>query len=86
VGALCENNDKFAIQRALPVIAENDLLIIHDTGAHGHAMGFTYNGRLQPKELLLKRDGSVDLIRREQRLEDYLATQIFDPDTFPPPA
>jgi diaminopimelate decarboxylase len=86
VGALCENNDKFAIQRHLPEIKENDLLVIHDTGAHGHAMGFNYNGRLQPKELLLKPDGSVELIRREQRLEDYLATQIYDPDTFAPQA
>jgi len=84
VGALCENNDKFAIQRPLPEIQENDLLVIHDTGAHGHAMGFTYNGRLQPKELLLKADGSVELIRRAQRLDDYLATQIYDPDTYPP--
>jgi len=85
VGALCENNDKFAIQRPLPEIQENDLLVIHDTGAHGQAMGFTYNGRLQPKELLLKADGSVELIRRAQRLEDYLATQVYDPDTFQPP-
>ncbi len=84
VGALCENNDKFAIQRSLPAVAENDLLVIHDTGAHGHAMGFTYNGRLQPKELLLRSDGEVELIRREQRLEDYLATQIFEPDVYSP--
>ena len=84
VGALCENNDKFAIQRPLPEIRENDLLVIHDTGAHGHAMGFTYNGRLQPKELLLKADGTVELIRRAQRLEDYLATQVYDPDTLSP--
>jgi diaminopimelate decarboxylase len=84
VGALCENNDKFAIQRDLPAIAENDLLVIHDTGAHGHAMGFNYNGRLQPKELLLKTDGSVELIRREQRLDDYLATQTYDPDVITP--
>ena len=84
VGALCENNDKFAVQRALPAIAENDLLVIHDTGAHGHAMGFNYNGRLQPKELLLKTDGSVELIRREQRLDDYLATQTYDPDVMQP--
>ena len=85
VGALCENNDKFAIQRPLPEVQENDLLVIHDTGAHGHAMGFTYNGRLQPMELLMKSDGSVDLIRRAQRLEDYLATQVYDPDSFQPP-
>ena len=84
VGALCENNDKFAVQRTLPDIAENDLLVIHDTGAHGHAMGFNYNGRLQPKELLLKTDGSVELIRREQRLDDYLATQTYDPDVMQP--
>jgi diaminopimelate decarboxylase len=84
VGALCENNDKFAIQRPLPVIEENDLLVIHDTGAHGHAMGFNYNGRLQPKELLLKSDGTVELIRREQRLDDYLATQTFEPDVCRP--
>ena len=80
VGALCENNDKFAVQRALPSIDEGDLLVIHDTGAHGHAMGFNYNGRLQPKELLLKTDGTVELIRREQRLDDYLATQTYAPD------
>ena len=84
MGALCENNDKFAVQRTLPDIAENDLLVIHDTGAHGHSMGFNYNGRLQPKELLLKTDGSVELIRREQRLDDYLATQTYDPDVMRP--
>ena len=84
VGALCENNDKFAIQRALPPIQEQDLVVIHDTGAHGHAMGFNYNGRLQPKELLMKTDGSVELIRREQRLDDYLATQTYEPDIMSP--
>lgn len=84
VGALCENNDKFAVQRSLPAIEENDLLVIHDTGAHGHAMGFNYNGRLQPKELLLRSDGAVELIRREQRLDDYLATQTYDPDVIRP--
>ncbi len=84
VGALCENNDKFAVQRTLPQIRESDLVVIHDTGAHGHAMGFNYNGRLQPKELLLKTDGTVELIRREQDLEDYLATQTFDPDQMRP--
>ena len=80
VGALCENNDKFAIQRPLPDIADNDLLLIHDTGAHGYAMGFNYNGRLRPKELLLKSDGSVELIRREETIEDHFATFRFDPD------
>jgi diaminopimelate decarboxylase len=84
VGALCENNDKFAVQRSLPAIEEKDLLVIHDTGAHGHAMGFNYNGRLQPKELLLRTDGTVELIRREQRLDDYLATQTYDPDVIRP--
>ena len=60
--------------------------MIHDTGAHGHAMGFNYNGRLQPKELLLRSDGQVELIRREQRLEDYLATLEFRPDIMLPAA
>lgn len=80
VGSLCENNDKFAIQRELPEIADGDILIIHDTGAHGHAMGFNYNGKLRPKELLLRTDGSVELIRREETPEDYFATLNFKPD------
>lgn len=84
VGSLCENNDKFAVQRPLPELGEGDLLIIHDTGAHGHAMGFNYNGKLRPKELLLRADGSVELIRREERLEDYFATLNFDPDVLRP--
>ncbi|MDF1554238.1 MAG: diaminopimelate decarboxylase [Deferrisomatales bacterium] len=79
VGSLCENNDKFAVQRALPRIEEGDLLLIHDTGAHGHAMGFTYNGRLRPQELLLREDGSVELIRRAETLEDHFATLNFAP-------
>ena len=83
-GSLCENNDKFAIQRELPEIADGDVLVIHDTGAHGHAMGFQYNARLRPKELLLKADGSVELIRREEVLEDYFATLNFEADTFTP--
>lgn len=81
VGALCENNDKFAVQRDLPVTHEGDILIIHDTGAHGHAMGFNYNGHLRPKELLLKTDGSVELIRRAETMEDYFSTLNFDPKT-----
>lgn len=81
VGSLCENNDKFAVQRTLPITDEGDLLIIHDTGAHGHAMGFNYNGNLRPKELLLKTDGTIELIRREERLEDYFATLEFEPDS-----
>jgi len=79
VGSLCENNDKFAIQRALPPIVDGDLLIIHDTGAHGHAMGFNYNGKLRPQELLLKTDGSVERIRRAETLVDYFATLRFAP-------
>jgi len=80
VGSLCENNDKFAVQRLLPRIEDGDILIIHDTGAHGHAMGFNYNGRLRPKELLLHGDGSVELIRREETTADYFATLQFEPD------
>ena len=80
VGALCENNDKFAIQRNLPRIEIGDLLIIHDTGAHGQAMGFNYNGRLRPAELLLRDDGTVERIRRAQTIDDYFATLNFEPD------
>jgi diaminopimelate decarboxylase len=83
-GSLCENNDKFAIQRPLPKIQDGDLLYIHDTGAHGHAMGFNYNGKFRPKELLLREDGSVELIRREETLEDLFATLRFQPDVFKP--
>ena len=86
VGSLCENNDKFAVQRPLPPVDEGDLLIIHDTGAHGHAMGFNYNGKLRPKELLLRQDGSVELIRRAETVEDYFATLQFEPRiVFPDP-
>ncbi len=84
VGALCENNDKFAVQRELPEITENDILVIHDTGAHGHAMGFNYNGRLRPKELMLCADGSVALIRREETMADHFATLGFSPDVYRP--
>jgi diaminopimelate decarboxylase len=73
-GSLCENNDKFAINRALPKIEAGDLLVLHDTGAHGHAMGFNYNGKLRSKELLLREDGTVKLIRRAETMEDYFAT------------
>jgi diaminopimelate decarboxylase len=76
VGSLCENNDKFARQFPLASVAEGDYLLIHDTGAHGLAMGFQYNGRLRPKEILLRRDGSVELIRRAETVEDYLCTQL----------
>jgi len=84
VGSLCENNDKFAIQRPLPEIAPGDLLVIHDTGAHGHSMGFNYNGKLRPKELLFRNDGSIELIRREETLEDHFATLSFNPDVLTP--
>jgi diaminopimelate decarboxylase len=77
VGSLCENNDKFAIDRKLPKIDIGDLIVIHDTGAHGHAMGFNYNGKLRSKELLLKPDGSVKQIRREETIDDYFATLDF---------
>lgn len=73
-GSLCENNDKFAIDRMLPQIDMGDVLIIHDTGAHGFAMGYNYNGKLKSAELLLKEDGSVQLIRRAETPKDYFAT------------
>lgn len=76
-GGLCENNDKFAINRQLPRIDIGDILVIHDTGAHGHAMGFNYNGRLRHAELLLRPDGRVKMIRRAETLEDYFATLDF---------
>ena len=73
-GSLCENNDKFAIDRMLPKIDIGDLLLIHDAGAHGYAMGYNYNGKLKCAELLLKEDGSVELIRRAETPKDYFAT------------
>jgi diaminopimelate decarboxylase len=76
-GALCENNDKFAIDRALPELAPGDIVVIHDTGAHGHAMGFQYNGRLRSAELLLREDGGVAQIRRAETPDDYFATLDF---------
>jgi diaminopimelate decarboxylase len=84
VGSLCENNDKFAVQRPLPHIEDGDLVLIHDTGAHGHAMGFNYNAKMRPKELLLKEDGRVELIRREETMDDYFATLRFEQDMFKP--
>ena len=74
VGALCENNDKFAIDRMLPDIEKGDLLVIHDTGAHGYSMGYNYNGRLRSAEVLLKEDGTTALIRRAETPADYFAT------------
>ncbi len=76
-GSLCENNDKFAVNRKLPMIDVGDVLVIHDAGAHGHAMGFNYNGKLRSAELLLKADGQVELIRRAETMEDYFATLDF---------
>ncbi len=74
VGSLCENNDKFAIDRMLPEIDRGDTLVIHDTGAHGYAMGYNYNGKLKSAEVLLKEDGSAQLIRRAEKPSDYFAT------------
>ena len=76
-GSLCENNDKFAVQRMLPVLAPGDLVVICDAGAHGHAMGFQYNGKLRSAELLLEGDGTVRQIRRAETLDDYFATLDF---------
>lgn len=76
-GSLCENNDKFAINRKLPMVEIGDIMVIHDTGAHGHAMGFNYNGKLRSAELLLKADGSVQQIRRAETIDDYFATLSF---------
>lgn len=76
-GSLCENNDKFAIDRMLPKIEKGDYLVIHDTGAHGYAMGYNYNGKLKSAELLLKEDGTVQMIRRAETPKDYFATFDF---------
>ena len=77
-GCLCENNDKFAIQRALPEILDGDLVVIHDTGAHGYSMGYNYNGRLRSAEVLRQADGSFRLIRRAETPQDYFATLDLD--------
>ena len=76
-GGLCEKNDKFAIDRMLPEINIGDLLFIHDAGAHGFAMGYNYNGKLRSAEVLLKEDGSTELIRRAETPADYFATFDF---------
>ena len=76
-GSLCENNDKFAVDRMLPEIQMGDLLFIHDTGAHGFSMGYNYNGKLRSAELLLQEDGSVRMIRRAETPKDYFATFDF---------
>jgi len=77
-GGLCENNDKFAVDRMLPKIDRGDLLVIHDTGAHGFSMGYNYNGKLRSAELLLREDGSVKMLRRAETPEDYFATLLWD--------
>ena len=77
VGSLCENNDKFAVDRMLPKVDLGDILVIHDAGAHGHAMGFQYNGKLRCAELLLREDGKVQQIRRAETIDDYFATLDF---------
>ncbi len=78
VGSLCENIDKFAVQRPLPKIDTGDILTIQDTGAHGHAMGFNYNARLRPQELMLRSDGTVERVRRQETMADYFATLDFE--------
>jgi diaminopimelate decarboxylase len=77
VGALCENNDKFAVQRAIPVTEENDIMVIHTVGAHCSCMGFQYNGRLRCAEILLKQNGSKQLIKRAENIDDYFSTLIY---------
>ena len=76
-GSLCENNDKFAVDRALPSVDIGDLLVIHDTGAHGRSMGYNYNGKLRSGEVLLRRDGTFEVIRRAETVEDYFATLVW---------
>jgi diaminopimelate decarboxylase len=78
VGGLCENNDKFAIDRMLPKIDMGDLLVLHDTGAHGFSMGYNYNGKLRSAEVLLCEDGSTKLLRRAETVDDYFATMVWD--------
>ena len=76
-GSLCENNDKFAVDRKLPELEKGDLVVIHDTGAHGHAMGFNYNFKLRSAEILLQEDGNVRMIRRAETMDDYFTTLNF---------
>jgi len=77
-GSLCENNDKFAIDRRLPQLERGDVVVLHDAGAHGHAMGFNYNSKLRSAEYLLHEDGSVSMIRRAETMDDLFATVRFD--------
>ena len=78
-GSLCENNDKFAIDRMLPEIEKGDVIAIHDTGAHGFAMGFNYNGKMRHAEYL-KTEGKILKIRRDETYEDYIKTQLITPE------
>ena len=78
VGSLCENNDKFAKDRMMPKIDKGDVLVLHDTGAHGYAMGYQYNGKLRSAEILLQEDGDTRMMRRPETVEDYFATMIFE--------
>ena len=80
VGSLCENNDKFAVDRALPAVEDGDILVIQDAGAHGHAMGYNYNGRLRCAELMLHADGRLTMMRRAETMRDYFATLDVDPE------
>ncbi|MBE9563057.1 MAG: diaminopimelate decarboxylase, partial [Proteobacteria bacterium] len=77
-GSLCENNDKFAIDRELPQLDIGDIIIIHDVGAHGHTMGFNYNGKLRSAELLLRKNGEIIEIRRAETIADHFATLDFN--------
>jgi len=81
-GSLCENNDKFAVQRVLPEISQGDLMVIHETGAHGYAMGFNYNGKLRSAEFLMQKGGRFKLIRRAETANDYFATLDFEGSDF----
>ncbi|MCP4725808.1 MAG: diaminopimelate decarboxylase, partial [bacterium] len=77
-GSLCENSDKFAVDRILPELEQGDIIVMHDTGAHGHSMGYNYNGKLRSAELLLRENGEVKLIRRTETVDDYFATLDLD--------
>lgn len=79
VGSLCENNDKFAVDRSLPAVEQGDILVIHDAGAHGYSMGYNYNGKLRCAEFLLRRGHTLKMICRAETLNDYFATLDIDP-------
>ena len=80
VGSLCENNDKFAVDRMLPELEEGDIVVLHDAGAHGFSMGYNYNGKLRSAEILKKSDGTYELIRRAETPTDYFATLDIYPE------